>query len=196
MQMSIRGAQLYQYRARFSNYGMTIFYFFTSSLVSDLLAKICWFIDGTFKTTPIIFYKLFSISYINNHNVFSCIFVLLNNKIDHICKNVEKIISFISQNKFFYYYQRFRKSIVERYKNLCFRYSSSRLFLLLNQKRLLKSMRQWFKKDYNTDLVFKKQIKLLMALAYPEVNEMREVFHELYFFRRVINRINNNIRLF
>ena len=34
---------------------------------------------------------------------------------------------------------------------------------------------------YKTDPVFKKQIKLLTALAYLEVNEIREVFHQLYF---------------
>ena len=39
-----------------------------------------WFMDGTFKLCPEIFYQIYTIHPLNNNHVLSCVFALLPNK--------------------------------------------------------------------------------------------------------------------
>ncbi|KAF7685231.1 hypothetical protein CDIK_4020 [Cucumispora dikerogammari] len=181
--MSIRGAQFYQYGPGLHDYeNDNILIFFTSSSVSDLLAKPCWCVDGTFKTTPIIFYQLFSISYIKNHHVFPCIFVLLSNKTQityvKMWRHLSRLIPEMNPSTIISDFEKASLNVIKTY------FPDTRIqgcFFHLTKNVFSKVCDSGLKRMYNTDPVFKKQIKLLTALAYLEVNEIREVFHQLYF---------------
>ena len=54
--------------------------FATHDAIRLLATKSNWFMDGTFKVCPEIFFKIYTIHVLINHQIFPCVFALLPNK--------------------------------------------------------------------------------------------------------------------
>lgn len=78
---TILGENFYQYGPGLYDYmDDNIMIFFDQLSINNLCDNHIWAVDGTFKTSPNMFYQLFTISYIRSDHFFPCIYVLLNNK--------------------------------------------------------------------------------------------------------------------
>ena len=58
--------------------------FATNDAIRLLATNPHWFMDGTFKVCPEIFFQIYTIHVLINHQVFSCVFALLPNKTGYL----------------------------------------------------------------------------------------------------------------
>lgn len=173
------------YRYGVDNYNNQIvhnefLFFYSDSAVDALKRNMIWSVDGTFQVVPKPWYQLYSISFLQNNNVFPSIFIIFKNKkhetylnaFNMLCRKISGLNPRIIKTDFEF-------GAINALK-LCFPYaliSGCQFHLGQALMRKLKVFNLYYL--YKSNPIIKKFVKSLIALSYCDINQIIETFSQL-----------------
>lgn len=147
-----------------------IIIFGTQKLMQLLKDASVWYIDGTFKTVPQLFYQLYTIHIKVGNAVVPCIYSLLAHKTERTYVSLfQRIKSFMIDCRVEIIMSDFERAVVSAVKQTFPNVIHKGCYFHFVQCLYRKVCALGFKKQYDTDPDFASAVKVLIALAFvPE----------------------------
>jgi hypothetical protein len=149
-------------------------------MVCKLRTNDIWSVDGTFSVVPRPFKQLYTISYIKQHHVFSCVFDILKNKSEMAYNNLFSIImQLIPGLQPILIKSDFEIAALNVLKSFFPQATISGCLFHLGQAIIRKVKEFGLYELYKTSISIKKYVKALSALSYVKRDSILSSFNEL-----------------
>ena len=152
----------------------------TDSLLRTFETSLDWFVDGTFKVVPSIFYQLFTIHAMTNGHVVPCVFALLPNKQQvtyvTLLRELHRLSPELSPRSIMIDFEiASRNALQDIFPDA----TIQGCFYHLSQAIYRKVQSIGLQQEYQTNLDLSLKIRMLAALAFVPVDDIVESFEHL-----------------